>query len=162
MNNPNKKGFTLIEMAVVLLIIGILAGIVLRNIGTFSPAARDTRRVANLNTVGTYLAQYSMQKGYFPTSNSWDQLETELKSIGVSNLPRDPGSNQYYYFYCTSSGAMNPNHFILRAQLEQSSTTNPKIYENSYNSSSAPSGWSCSSSTIDCSNNSSNYFCLAQ
>ncbi|MER3475178.1 MAG: hypothetical protein C4335_14420 [Armatimonadota bacterium] len=126
----NKKGFTLIEMAIVLLVIGILAGIVLRNIGGQSAIARDTRRQGDLRNVSNYLATYMAKFGYFPTSTTWDALETELNQARITDrLPLDPqqktGASGYNYFPCSDSGQApsmpnNPaNHFILRAQLEQ-------------------------------------------
>ncbi|MCS7200574.1 MAG: prepilin-type N-terminal cleavage/methylation domain-containing protein [Patescibacteria group bacterium] len=161
MKTTTRKGFTLVEMAVVLLIIGILAGIVLRNIGSFSPQARDTRRVADLQVVSTYLAQYLNNKGYFPQTTTWDGLETELRSIGVYNIPKDPAGLSYSYYYCTTTGADKPNHFVLRATLE--SATDSKIYENSYNNSNPPSGWNCNGpATFNCSTNNARVYCLIQ
>jgi general secretion pathway protein G len=80
-----KKGFTLIEMAVVLLIIGILAGIVLRNIAGQTPIARDTRRVGDLRNTAAYLATYLAKFGQFPTTTtagSWTESRDKVKKRG--------------------------------------------------------------------------------
>ncbi len=165
-----KKGFTLIEMAVVLLIIGILAGIVLRNIGGQAIQARDAKRVGDLRILSNYLAQYMAKQGEFPrnqdTSLNWPNLNSAFNSAGIFvNLPTPPTGAPYEYFPCTDSGTFGSsgvpaNHFILRTQLEQIQTQAPKAYEGSYNSASIPTGWSCSA-TVNCSA-SSRYYCVIQ
>jgi general secretion pathway protein G len=165
-----KKGFTLIEMAVVLLIIGILAGIVLRNIGGQHIQARDAKRIADLKILTNYLAQYMAKQGQFPntpdTSNAWSNLGSALSSAGiVVNLPKPSIGEPYVYYPCNDSGSTGiVNHFILRARLEQSITEAPRIYEGTYDSASAPSGWVCSAPagfSLNC-QASQKYYCLTQ
>ncbi len=164
-----KKGFTLIEMAVVLLIIGILAGIVLRNIGGQAIQARDAKRVGDLRILSNYLAQYMAKTGEFPSSADsspdWPNLSLAFSEVGISiNLPTPPAGAPYEYFPCTDSGTFGSqgvpvNHFILRTQLEQTFNQAPRAYEGTYNSSSAP--WSCSEANINCSAD-ERYYCLTQ
>ena len=158
-----KKGFTLIEMAVVLLVIGILAGIVLRNIGGQSSMARDTRRLGDLRNVSNYLSTYLAKFGYFPNSANWTALETALRNAGiVDRLPRDPSGKTYDYYYCSDTGSVasqnDINHFILRAQLEQTQTSAPRLWETAVNA--LPTGWTCNTAP-NCDPN-SRYYCLAQ
>jgi prepilin-type N-terminal cleavage/methylation domain-containing protein len=161
-----KKGFTLIEMAVVLLLIGILAGIVLRNIGGQSIQARDQRRVADLRNTVTYLAQYMAKYNKFPDVSNWSDLSKVLKGAGIitTDLPKPP-SGDYEYFPCSDVNNLSePNHFILRAQLEQTASSAPAVYKDSYDDPSIPSGWTCqqsSGSSIDCSS-SKRYYCVIQ
>ncbi len=160
-----KKGFTLIEMAMVLLVIGILAGIVLRNIGGQSSIARDTRRIGDLRNTANYLATYLGKFGYFPSSTSWSALESTLTNAGITDrLPRDPSGKSYDYYYCTDTGSIanqaDINHFVLRAQLEQSSSSSPRLWETAV--SSTPSGWVCNQSINTVCNSSQRYYCLAQ
>jgi prepilin-type N-terminal cleavage/methylation domain-containing protein len=42
----NKKAFTLVEMAIVLVIIGILAGLTISNLAGFGKKGRDQRRAS--------------------------------------------------------------------------------------------------------------------
>lgn len=156
MNTSTKKGFTLIEMAVVLLIIGVLAGIVLRNLSGFGVQARDTRKLADLQLINNYIAQYYANNGHFPVASTSDGLETSLKnSLGISGLPGGTTSIRYYSCATGSgfSATNNPNHYILGTILEQTTSQAPKLYENSINTSSGnpgPYGWSCITSTINC------------
>lgn len=164
----NKRGFTLIEMAVVLLVIGILAGIVLRNIGGQSAAARDTRRLGDLRNIANYLSTYLAKFGYFPSSTTWSDLETQLRNAGVvDRLPRDPSGKDYNYYPCTDTSSTWPpadprdiNHFILRAQLEQTASSAPRLWETSV--SSTPAGWACSGDINAECNPAQRYYCLAQ
>ncbi|GIW67345.1 MAG: hypothetical protein KatS3mg096_213 [Candidatus Parcubacteria bacterium] len=157
-----RKGFTLIEMAVVLLVIGILAGIVLRNIGGQSAMARDTRRMGDLRNVANYLSTYLAKFGYFPNSTSWAALETTLRSAGIiDRLPRDPSGKNYDYYYCSDTGSLaqnDVNHFVLRAQLEQTLASAPRLWETAVTS--TPAGWTCNTAPV-CDPN-SRYYCLAQ
>ena len=168
----NKKGFTLIEMAVVLLIIGILAAAVLMNINQ-GPGARDTRRQMDLAKTASYLSTYYSKFGYYPTSSSWSDLEQTLIAARVTNqLPRDPsGGRPYDYYYCTdypgsdAPSASEVNHFVLRAVFEQPTSTAPRVWENAITN--VPTDWRCYSGTsgADISNlcnQAQRYYCVAQ
>jgi len=143
-----KKGFTLIEMTVVLLIIGILAGIVLRNIGGQSIQARDTRRIGDIRIITNYLAQYLAKQGQFPTSpdhsgSNWSALNAAFSNVGIFiNLPRPPSGQPYVYYPCSDAPGIT-NHFVIRTTLEQTQTSAPTVYEGSYNAPNPPTGWTC-------------------
>jgi prepilin-type N-terminal cleavage/methylation domain-containing protein len=136
----NKKAFTLVELAVVLLVIGILAGLLLRNLGGFTASARDQRRIGDLRNVSAYITNYYARQGQYPATTTWSGLESELKTAGVLgpgvNLPRDPLSpNQdYSYSYCTSSTNRVTN-YVLRAVLETTRGQAPQLFQGtvSYN-----------------------------
>ncbi len=100
---PKQKGFTLIEILVVIGIIAVLATIVLIAI---NPArqfaqARDSQRTSNVNAILNAIGQYiADNKGTVPSEiTSTDQdiskLEADLCSTIVSKymsaLPVDPG-----------------------------------------------------------------------
>jgi prepilin-type N-terminal cleavage/methylation domain-containing protein len=134
----NKKAFTLVELAVVLLVIGILAGLLLRNLGGFTASARDQRRIGDLRNVSTYIATYYARQGQYPPTTTWSGLESELRRAGVLgpgiSLPRDPLSpNQdYEYSFCTSTNPTNVGrmtNYILRAVLETTRSQAPQIFQ---------------------------------
>jgi prepilin-type N-terminal cleavage/methylation domain-containing protein len=164
----NKKAFTLVELAVVLLVIGILAGLLLRNLGGFTASARDQRRIADLRNVSAYITNYYARQGQYPTATTWSGLESELRRAGVLgagiDLPRDPLSpNQgYSYSYCTSSNNRISN-YVLRAVLETTRGQSPQIFQGtvSYNDL-RNAGLSCPgiSSTECATSSTSNDYCL--
>lgn len=157
------KAFTLIELAVVLLVIGVLSGIVLRNIGSQGVQARDTKRISDLRNVSVYLSQYMSKIGQFPTANdlTWSAtspLSTALQTAGVITaglLPTKPpsGSGSYEYYACSDQGAPPGavvNHYVLRVVLEEKTTENPQIWEGALNGT-LPSGWNCGATPPTCS-----------
>lgn len=166
------KAFTLIELAIVLLVIGILAGLMLRNVGIYGVQTRDAKRKGDLRNLSVNLVQYATQYGNYPDPT---ELLQELQKIGVANLPTPPSTNEYYYYTrCKESAASNVyNHFMLKAVLEQNSSTAPNLYADSYSSSGLP--WAnCdpvvqfrgmtvqSGGDTKCDNNSSNNYCIVQ
>ena len=166
----SKKAFTLIELAVVLLVIGLLAGILLRNIGGFTATARDSRRIGDLRNVSNYLSQYLLKHGAYPTSTTWDDLERELQNGGIlgagTKLPRDPlAGRSYNYSPCTTTGLTPaetaPTHYVIWAQLESSPTTAPQIFADSASGTPTDWGWTCQGTSPTCAKNNSNY-CIAQ
>ena len=53
----NKKGFTLVELMVVMAIIAILSTAGISQYGKFIKSARDTTRIADLNAINVALLQ---------------------------------------------------------------------------------------------------------
>lgn len=131
----DKKGFTLIEILVVVAIIGILASVVLVGLGPAQKQGRDARRISDLKQVETALQLYFNKCGFYPgginpdqpcTDRSapadWTALKEALlgSGIGVNSIPCDPldstcVSNPYLY---SSDGTS----YVLGAQLEQPNT----------------------------------------
>ena len=61
-----KKGFTLVEMLIVVVIIGILASAILPRLQGAQSSARDTARKSDLSQLGTALVAYVNNRGEFP------------------------------------------------------------------------------------------------
>jgi len=66
MKNLTKKGFTLVELLVVISIIGLLSTIAIVSLGSARQKARDTKRIADMKQVSTALEQYYADKGGYP------------------------------------------------------------------------------------------------
>jgi general secretion pathway protein G len=62
----SQTGFTLIELLVVIAIIGVLASIVVASLSSSREAARDTRRVADMNALRTAIEVYRSANGTYP------------------------------------------------------------------------------------------------
>ena len=63
MRNFNKKGFTLIEMLIVVVIIGILAAALVPRLTTVKDKANDVARKANLQQLVTAMSSYALDNG---------------------------------------------------------------------------------------------------
>lgn len=61
-----QKGFTLVELLIVLAIIGVLAAIVLISLNSSRKGGRDARRVADMREVATALQLYFAENSGYP------------------------------------------------------------------------------------------------
>ncbi|MDI3522484.1 MAG: ral secretion pathway protein, partial [Bacillota bacterium] len=62
----NQGGFTLIELLIVVLIIGVLAGIAVPQVAGRSDEAKATACKANMKQIETALESYYLDKGEYP------------------------------------------------------------------------------------------------
>ena len=59
----NKSGFTLVELLIVIIVIGILASIVLVTFNGSQAKARDARRISDLNNIADAIGSYRAKFG---------------------------------------------------------------------------------------------------
>ncbi len=117
-----KKGFTLIEILIVVAIIGILASVVLVGLGPVQRQGRDARRISDLRQVQTGLELFFNKNGYYPNAASWTDVTNALVSSGlVSNVPKDPRPAQSYEY---GTNGTNGNSYVLKATLEDAGNPN--------------------------------------
>ncbi len=117
--SKREKGFTLIEILIVVAIIGILSSIVLVGLGSFRSRGRDARRVADLREVQNALELYYAKTGAYPVGNNVDvaTLNLQNEGIGVTKIPKDPGSGTYQYGSDGKSYVLSATHEETAASL---------------------------------------------
>ncbi len=117
-NMFTKKGFTLIEILIVVAIIGILASVVVVGLGPAQKKGRDSRRVSDLRSVQNALELYYGKNGQYPIVGvgSWDEFAAVLTGagIGTSQIPNDPTTTKDYVYRVDAAGTT----YVLAAQLE--------------------------------------------
>ena len=103
-----QSGFTLIELMVVILIIGLLATIVVQNLKGATDKAKRIKAQADISALKTALDRYYLDNGSYPSS---DQGLTALVSAPqngkvpadyppggyIEKIPNDPWGNTYQY-----------------------------------------------------------------
>jgi len=116
-----KKGFTLIELMVVVLIVGLLSGLVIVNVNNSRIAARDAKRMADIGSVAAALASYYADNRVYPNGD-YSAMTTTLKNnSNISLTPADPINDAtYYYDYQTYPSGCTADcvSYYLRARVE--------------------------------------------
>lgn len=85
----NKKGFTIVELLIVIVVIGILALLVVTTYGGIQAKARNAKRSADIAAVQTQLEAFFSQNAYYPSltdMNSATWLSTNMKSLDTAAL----------------------------------------------------------------------------
>lgn len=91
-----KKGFTLIELMLVVIIISILAAMVVPNFVGRSQQARVAACKADIATIGLALDMYEMDNGNYPESLSSLRNTTGGRNY-LKKDPKDPWGRPYIY-----------------------------------------------------------------
>lgn len=103
----NKKGFTLVELLVVVLIIGVLSAIALPQYTTSIERARATEALTLMSSIRFAAERFRFQHDAWPGTNAWGDLDVNVPVIsGSSNRG---GKN----FKVTMKGLSNGKFVIL-------------------------------------------------
>ena len=113
-----KQGFTLVEMLLVLVIIGVLAAIVIPKIAGRGEDARLQAAKTQISSFGTALDMFEVDNGYYPKGKDGlrDLLVLPRDAQNwkgpylKSELPVDPWNNAYNY---ECPGKHNPSGYDL-------------------------------------------------
>jgi general secretion pathway protein G len=98
----SQRGFTLIEIMVVVVIIGLLAAIIAPNVIGNIDKALVTRTQGDIRSIETALNLYRLDNFRYPTTDEGLQVLVAGSGGGknyLSNVPADPWSNPYLYLY---------------------------------------------------------------
>lgn len=124
-----KKGFTLLEMLVVIGIISILLGLGAVSYSTAQKKARDAKRKDDLKKIQNALEQYYSICGYqypTPVSNSFTAIYCISPTTTIlPTIPVDPKTTTPYpcfscdnsaYKLCATLESENPNLYCVNNQ----------------------------------------------
>lgn len=104
----NQRGFTLIEILVVVVILGILAGIVVPRLLSEPEKARRTATTTQIRSLEQALARFKLDNGFFPSTEQGLDALVEKPQSGkipshfskggyIKKIPADPWGNPYIY-----------------------------------------------------------------
>ena len=103
-NLKNKKGFTLVELLVVMVIIGLLAALVAPRLFPKLGKGKQAAAKAQIELLGQALDQYRLDVGSYPSTQ--EGLQALMTNPGVEkwdgpylkkNLPMDPWGHPYVF-----------------------------------------------------------------
>ncbi len=104
----DDRGFTLIEILVVVAIIAIFATVVALNVSGEVPKAKITKAKSDIQSIESALDQYKMDNSVYPATDQGLQALLQPPATGrvpkhyrdggyIKRLPLDPWGNPYLY-----------------------------------------------------------------
>lgn len=132
MKKNTIKAFTLVEMLIVIVIIGILIASLMPRMQSAQWRARDVARKNDLAQIQTAIITSQQDRGAFPgmPGNTWadslwtgsyynadagmivDNMAKNLQTAGMSSVPADPnGSNVNYWLWATFATDNTTSHW---------------------------------------------------
>ena len=130
----SRRGFTLIEILIVVAIIGILSSVALVGLNVTRRKGNDARRIADLRQIQHAVELYYQKCNYYPgdaqsgpdcdprggsLTPSWDALTSAVvgSDIGINQLPADVAGKEYFY-------GSDGSGYVLGAFLEDQNNPN--------------------------------------
>ncbi len=108
--NIKSRGFSLIELMIVVVILGLLAGLLVPRIMDRPEEAKVTKARMDMRTIESALRFYRLDNGFYPTTEQGlealirkpetSPLPESWRSGGyleTTSIPRDPWNNPYIY-----------------------------------------------------------------
>ncbi len=116
-----QSGFTLIEIMVVVVILGVLAALVVPNIMSRPDQAKVTVAQTDVKAISSALEMYRLDNGYYPSSEQGLEALVVMPSGSpeprnwnpdgyLKKIPQDPWGNPYQY---ERPGSKNPTSYDL-------------------------------------------------
>jgi general secretion pathway protein G len=111
----SEKGFSLIEIMVVIVILGILASYVAVKVTGQTDEARHTQARVQIETFKTALDLYRLDNGSYPTTEQGLGALVSPPTVGklprkwreggyIAKIPKDPWANEYLYLAPGNNG----------------------------------------------------------
>ena len=127
----NSRGFTFVELLVVVTIIAVLSGIGIASFTSTNQRARDSKRKADLEAIRSALEICRSENGAYPAGLDL-VLDTQIDcggTIYLNVIPLDPRDGQagygYEYTYATAT-----TYTLCALQMEGENETSPYCVTN--------------------------------
>lgn len=116
----HTSGFSILELLIVLVIIGILGTVAIYALGVSRASSRDSKRVSDISVLRSGLTQYWLQKASYPASEPVDLGKTGSGAVGLTStgftgpegggvvilqrVPVGPKAGEYYRYSGNTTG----------------------------------------------------------
>lgn len=113
-----RSAFTLVELLLVLVILGILAAIVIPKFSGRSEQAKEQAASTQISSLSTALNNFEVDNGYYPKAlgdliaKPRDAQNWHGPYLQSDSIPKDPWGNEYVYKF---PGSHNPSFFDLNS-----------------------------------------------
>lgn len=119
MSFHKKRGFTILELLVVIAAVGILAAVAIYSLNITRATSRDAKRVSDISVLRAGLTQYWLQKATYPVSdpidlskggvtvlsgNGWSPRDQAVDPVILEQAPAGPKSGEYYRYHGSNRG----------------------------------------------------------
>jgi type IV pilus assembly protein PilA len=108
-----NQGFTIVELLIVIVVIGILALLVITTYSGIQAKARNSKRTSDVKSLQTHIEAFFQSNGYYPSRadmNNAGWLGTNMKSLDQNALsdPKSGGSKTLVAAAAASAYAYEP------------------------------------------------------
>ena len=133
----NQKGFTLVELMVVIAILGILAAIAIPKFSDSTSAANTAKIAADLRTIDSALVMYQANGGVVADGTKGTTATTVLALVSKGYLVSEPTTPAGLYYLegekqttaLTKGNSYSIDAANVRAYLIKSANTSDKFYK---------------------------------
>ncbi|RYF29662.1 MAG: prepilin-type N-terminal cleavage/methylation domain-containing protein [Chloroflexi bacterium] len=87
-----RSGFTIVELLIVIVVIGILAAITIVAFNGIQQRGRDSQRVSDINVIKKSLELFHAQNGYYPNVAQLNTANFKRDTLQIPDNLRPPGS----------------------------------------------------------------------
>ena len=77
--HKNERGFTLVELLIVVIILAVLSGIAVPSYMALRNRARESGTESEMRNIATAIEMYNADKNYYPKTSSIDELKVALE-----------------------------------------------------------------------------------
>ena len=128
--NRKQTGFTIVELLIVIVVIGILAALVITTFTGIQQKARDTERQTDIKAIYGQVEAYYAQNGKYPALadlNTATWRTTNMKGLDQEAL-RDPKNSTATKYDLADTAAANVYSYAVTPSGCDNSTTDCTAY----------------------------------
>lgn len=128
-----KKGFSLVEMLVVIAVIGIIAAIAVPNIGRINDAAKDAKNRRNAQNIASVYAAAAAAGYDFLAENGGDLVAAVDQICGTGHSVTEVGPFEGTFFGVPNLSTAEQDEVIAAGYLAVNPDSNSVVYVSNAN-----------------------------